>query len=186
MAEENKDQKTEEATSKRVRETEEKGQFANSRELTSMFVLMAAVFSFMIAGQQTTFQIMETWRWVFSELYSIEINVQESYRLLKWVMGKIISILGPILLIIMAGGLTANLIQTKGLKFSTNPLQPKFNKLNPLKGFGRIFSKNSLSELVKSLFKVGVLALIGFFTIKGRMHEIPPMMLRADGSMKGN
>ena len=133
MAEENKDQKTEEATSKRLRETEEKGQFANSRELTSMFVLFAAVFSFLIVGEQTALQIMETWRWIFAELYSIQLDVQESYRLLKWVVGKMVEILSPILLIIMIGGLAANLIQTKGLKFSTNPLQPKFNKLNPLK-----------------------------------------------------
>ena len=61
MAEENKDQKTEKATSKRLRETEEKGQFANSRELTSTLVLFAALMSFLMLGQKTTFQIMEIW-----------------------------------------------------------------------------------------------------------------------------
>ena len=61
---EDKDSKTEKATSKKVRETQEKGQFANSRELTSSFVLLAALLSFLMLGQKTVFQIMETWRWM--------------------------------------------------------------------------------------------------------------------------
>ena len=176
MAEENKDLKTEDATPKRVRDTEEKGQFANSRELTSTFVLFMALLSFLMLGQKTVFQIMETWHWIFSQAESIQMTVDELYVFFKWVLNKMFLILSPILLMIMLGGIAANLLQTKGLKFSSTPLVPKFNKLNPLKGVGRLFSKNSLSELTKSLLKVFVLGSISYLIIKSHMDHIPTMM----------
>ncbi|SVB96073.1 uncharacterized protein METZ01_LOCUS248927, partial [marine metagenome] len=40
MAEENKDQKTEEASPKRITDTQEKGNFAQSREISSSFILL--------------------------------------------------------------------------------------------------------------------------------------------------
>jgi flagellar biosynthetic protein FlhB len=76
----------------------------------------------------------------------------------------------------MFAGVVSNLIQTRGLKISGHPLIPKFNKLNPIKGFSRIFSKNSVMELFKSLFKISVVTLISYFTIQGRWDEIPLLM----------
>jgi flagellar biosynthesis protein FlhB len=173
---EDKDSKTEEATSKKVRETQEKGQFANSRELTSTFVLLAAILSFMFAGHQGTLKMMETWRYIITESYAIPLTVNDLYVFMKWVLTQIFAIITPILGAIMVAGLIANVMQTQGLNFSMDPLSPKFSKLNPMKGFGRIFSKNSISELMKSLFKVGALAFIGYITIKSRMDQIPPLM----------
>jgi len=76
----------------------------------------------------------------------------------------------------MFGGVLSNLIQIGGLRFSTHPLIPKFSKLSPLKGFGRIFSKNTVMELFKSLFKVGIISILSYFTIKSHWNEIPPLM----------
>lgn len=176
MADEDKDQKTEEASSKRLRETEEKGQFAHSRELTSMFVLLAAIMAFGMAGQHATLSIMGTWRTLLSEAYAINLTTEELYRLFKWSFKEMAVISGPILLIIMIAGIVANLIQTKGLQFSAHPLMPQFNKISPMKGFGRLFSKNSISELIKSLLKVGILGWIMYNTIRKHFDDIPGLV----------
>lgn len=173
MAEEDKDSKTEPASPKRVRETEEKGQFANSKELTSAFILMAAIGAFTLAGKQSTLRMMGIWRFLFSQAYAAQLTPEELYRLLTLVFDQVIKILAPLLLTFMVAGVIANLIQTQGLKFSLNPLTPKFSKLNPLKGVTRLFSKNSVVELIKSLFKIGVLGFIGYSAIKGRFDQIP-------------
>jgi flagellar biosynthesis protein FlhB len=173
---EDKDSKTEEATSKKVRETQEKGQFANSRELTSTFVLLAAILSFTFAGQSGALKMMETWKHIMTQSHAIPLTVNDMYVFMQWVLAQMFSIMTPILLTIMVAGLASNLMQTKGLNFSMEPLSPKFSKLNPMKGFRRIFSKNSISELMKSLFKVGALAFIGYITINNRMEEIPALM----------
>jgi len=176
MAEENKDQKTEEATSKRVTDTEKKGNFIHSKEVTSSFVLLSALVAFLIMGDQAMRGIMVSWHDILSNAQAVSLDVDGIYRLFLTVTRSTFLILAPLLFIILAGGILANLVQTGGLKFSLNPLEPKFSKLDPLKGFGRIFSKNSLAELVKSLFKVAVVGLIAYSTIRGHLEEVPSLM----------
>lgn len=176
MAEESKDQKTEEASSKRITDAEEKGNFALSKELTSSFILLAAILSFYAVGQQGAIRMMALWRGLISEAHILQLTTEELFKLLVLVMKNIFFILSPILPTIMVAGILSNLIQTRGLKFSTHPITPKFNKLNPIKGFGRIFSKTSLMELFKSLFKIFIVSVIAYQTIKGHWEEIPSLM----------
>ena len=77
----------------------------------------------------------------------------------------------PIMIVIMIIGLAVNLFQV-GINFTTEPLQFKFDSLNPINGFGRIFSKRSLVELFKSLLKI---VIIGFFIYRYLMDEIMRM-----------
>ena len=176
MADNNKDQKTEEPTSKRVTDTEKKGNFAHSREINSSFILLAALLGFMILGEQSTRNVMGSWTDMFAESWTLQLSPEELYKITANAMQAFVKIVGPFLIIIMLAGVMSNLLQIGGLRFSSHPLVPKFNKLNPLAGFGRIFSKNSVMELFKSLFKVGIISVISYYVIKSHWKEIPPLM----------
>ena len=176
MADDNKDQKTEEPSSKRITDTEEKGNFAHSREINSSFILLAALSGFMITGEQGTKNVMEAWHVMITEAGSLQLSTDELFKVMVNTMKSFMKIIGPFLLLILLAGVTSNMVQIGGLRFSGHPLIPKFSKLNPLKGFGRIFSKNSLMELFKSLFKVSIISLVSYFTIKSYWSEIPPLM----------
>jgi len=176
MADNNKDQKTEEPTSKRVTDTEKKGNFAHSKEINSSFILLAALLGFMILGEQSTRNVMGSWTDMFAESWALQLTPEELYKVSANAMQAFVKIVGPFLIIIMLAGVMSNLLQIGGLRFSSHPLVPKFNKLNPLAGFGRIFSKNSVMELFKSLFKVGIISVISYYVIKSHWKEIPPLM----------
>ena len=176
MADNNKDQKTEEPTSKRVTDTEKKGNFAHSKEINSSFILLAALLGFMILGEQSTRNVMGSWTDMFAESWALQMTPEELYKVTANAMQAFVKIVGPFLIIIMLAGVMSNLLQIGGLRFSSHPLVPKFNKLNPLAGFGRIFSKNSVMELFKSLFKVGIISVISYYVIKSHWKEIPPLM----------
>ncbi len=176
MAEENKDQKTEEASSKRITDTREKGNFAQSREISSSFILLASIISFSMAGRHATETVMKTWYSLLTKARSFNLDANELFLLMKWVMTQFLFTIGPILVTIMIAGVLANVVQTGGLQFSGHPLIPKFNKLNPMKGVGRIFSKTSVVELFKSLFKVSIVSIIAYQTIKGHWEEVPTLM----------
>ncbi len=176
MAEDNKDQKTEEPTSKRILDTEEKGNFAHSREMNSAFILLFAIIVFMIMGQYSTTILLQIWSRLLSEMHAVQLTEEGLFRIMVFTMENTLLILGPILVTIMLAGVVSNLIQTRGFKISAHPLKPKFNKLNPIKGFSRIFSKNSVMELFKSLFKVAVVSMISYFTIKDHWNDIPMLM----------
>jgi flagellar biosynthetic protein FlhB len=176
MAEDNKDQKTEEPSSKRITDTEEKGNFAHSREINSSFILLAAMSGFMMTGEQSTRNVMESWHVMISDASALQLSTEELYKVTVNTMESFLKIVGPFLALIMFAGVASNIVQIGGIRFSGHPLIPKFNKLNPLKGIGRIFSKNSVMELFKSLFKVSVISVASYFTIKSHWHEIPPLM----------
>ena len=160
MAEDNKDQKTEEPSSKRISDSEEKGNFAQSKEINSVFILLSALLGFMIMGEQSTREVMGSWHTHISESATTNLTFQQLYIVIVNSMKEFLKIIGPFLLLIMLGGLGANIMQIGGLRFSSHPLIPKFGKLSPLKGFGRIFSKNTVMELFKSLFKVGIISIV--------------------------
>ena len=176
MADDNKDSKTEEPSSKRITDSEEKGNFAHSREINSSFVLLAALVGFMTLGEHSTRTIMGSWTTMVAESGSLQLTAQELANVIAKTMKGFLKIIGPFLVLVMVGGVMSNLIQIGGLRFSAHPLIPKFSKLSPLKGFGRIFSKNTVMELFKSLFKVGIISVISYFVIKGHWKEIPALM----------
>ncbi len=176
MAEDNKDQKTEEPSSKKISDSEKKGNFSHSREIDSSFILLAALLGFMIMGEQSTRTMMGSWTNMIAESWTLQLTPEEFYKVTANAMEAYVKIVGPFLILIMLAGLSSNLIQIGGLRFSSHPLIPKFNKLNPLTGFGRIFSKNTLMELFKSIFKIGTISVLSYFVIKSHWTEIPPLM----------
>jgi len=119
---------------------------------------------------------MGSWHTMIAEAGTLQLTYEELYNVTANSMQGFVRIVGPFLVLIMFGGVLSNLIQIGGLRFSTHPLIPKFSKLSPLKGFGRIFSKNTVMELFKSLFKVGIITTLSYFTIKSHWEEIPPLM----------
>ncbi len=71
-----------------------------------------------------------------------------------------------------ANFLIALLVQMaqRGLHVTGKPLQPKFSRLNPVAGFGRLFSVRSLVELLKSLAKFFILAWVAYLVIGPRLQ----------------
>ncbi|WOH64314.1 EscU/YscU/HrcU family type III secretion system export apparatus switch protein [Bradyrhizobium sp. BWA-3-5] len=76
-----------------------------------------------------------------------------------------ISAVGPLLAAIVAAGLLANVMVNGGFMFASEPLKPKLEKLDPIKGLKRIVSKRSFIELGKTLVKVVLLGASFFLTV---------------------
>jgi flagellar biosynthetic protein FlhB len=76
----------------------------------------------------------------------------------------LVRIVAPIFLVAVTVGLTANVLQV-GWVFSAESITPKFEKIDPLKGFQRLFSPRALVELAKSLLKVGIIGWVAYRTV---------------------
>lgn len=88
--------------------------------------------------------------------------------LLRTVMLRLLIILLPVLLIGFAVAFVSDLFQVKW-RPTSKPLQPKFSKMNPLNGVKKIFSAQSLVELVKSVAKILLIALVTYSYIKNKI-----------------
>lgn len=166
-------EKTEEPTAKKLEDARKEGQVAKSREIANGLGLLALflLLKFMVGSIGTRF--LESFSMVYNRIPVIcRLNGGTSPMgdisiLLRTVMLRLLIILLPILLIGFVVAFISDLFQVKW-RPTTKPLQPKFSKLNPLNGFKKIFSAQSLVELVKSIAKILLIALVSYSYIKDK------------------
>ena len=158
-------EKTEEPTAKKRADARKKGQVGRSQELNTAFVLLIGFFSLKLLWDSIYLAIASYTTYVFANLNQ-PVDTENIVRLFIGIMEILAKTALPIMLFIMLIGLAVNFFQV-GLNFNTEAIEFKLDKLNPINGFGRIFSKRSLVELAKSFFKIIV---IGFF-IYSFIHE---------------
>jgi len=168
-------EKTEPATPKRLQEMREKGQVAKSREVPSIAVLIASLLVFYFLGSTMLKEFIELMQWSFSSSGSLQLREANIQWLLIEYLQRCWRIVAPLMVVIIAVGLFSNYLQV-GFIFSFEQVVPKLSKLDPIKGFARMFSKQSLVELIKSILKVMVVAYVAYFTVKGELEHIIPIM----------
>ena len=161
-------EKTEEPTAKKRSDARNKGQVARSQELNTAFVLMAGFLALRVLWEYVYVNISEYTIYLYTHL-SQSTSTESIGELFIGIMLLLAKTVMPIMLAILIVGLGINLYQV-GIVLSTERLEPKLSNLNPINGFGRIFSKRSLVELVKSILKI---IIIGYFLYLYLKDQIP-------------
>lgn len=152
------DDKTEEPTAKKRADAKKKGQVGRSTDMSAAFVLLMGFFIIKLLWESIYHSIAAYTTYVFSHLNQT-VDTESVVRIFIGIIELLAQTALPIMIAIMMMGLAVNMYQV-GLNFNTEAIGFKLDKLNPINGFGRIFSKRSLMELLKSLMKI---AIIGFF-----------------------
>ena len=158
-------EKTEEPTSNKRADARKKGQVGRSQELNTAFVLLVGFFTLKLLWDSIYLSIASYTTYVFTNLNQ-SVDTENIIHIFIGIIVVLAKTAFPIMLAIMLIGLAINFFQV-GLNFNTESIEFKLDKLNPINGFGRIFSKRSLVELAKSFFKILV---IGFFLYRF-IHE---------------
>lgn len=171
------DDKTEEPTAKKRADAKKKGQVGRSTEISTAFVLLTGFFVLKVLWENIYTSIANYTTYIFTHLNQ-PVDTENISCLFIGIMEILATTALPIMLTIMIIGLGVNFFQV-GLNFNTEAIGFKLDKLNPINGFGRIFSKRSLVELFKSLFKIAV---IGYFlyTILSQQLLVMPQFIYFD------
>ncbi|MBK5971015.1 MULTISPECIES: flagellar biosynthesis protein FlhB [Thiorhodovibrio] len=153
MAEnENGQEKTEEPTGKRVRESREKGQVPRSKELNTVIELIVASTFMLLFGSYLGIGMANQ----FADSLTLERDMLFDPAVLPAYFGeqfgRALLNLSPLLGLLAVAALIGPVI-IGGANFSSQALQPKFSKLNPIKGMKRFVSPTGLMELGKALGK---------------------------------
>ncbi|HUT03485.1 MAG TPA: flagellar biosynthesis protein FlhB [bacterium] len=169
-----KDEKTEEATPRRLKKAKEKGQVARSKELASALVLGGALMYFWAMGSSFLSVVLGN---IKSGLLSAatpgEFTLSTMQLLSRGVVLAFAKAVLPFMFCIVVIVTLANLAQG-GFILTTKPLEPKLTRLNPISGLKRVFgSIKALAETATSSLKIIIVALIGYITIKPELSRIP-------------
>lgn len=178
-------EKTEDPTSKKLEDARKEGQVAKSKEVTSAFELLA-FFSLLYVwiekmGTYFVGNIYDIYSQIpeYIKMYDGNVPEQTINAIFVKSMSRVLLILAPFLIVGFIVALVCNVAQVKW-KPTSKPMKPKFNKLNPVSGFKRIFSANSLMELFKSILKIGLISYVVYSYLKKNM---PPLYLFYDLSL---
>jgi flagellar biosynthetic protein FlhB len=153
MAENDDQERTEQPSEKRLREAREKGDVPRSRDLSGALVVMAGVAALLSGSEGLMAHARAIYRLGLS--YSRDALFSDALpaRVLGMAVREALMLFAPVavatLLATFAGPMLLG-----GISFSGQALQPKFDRLDPVKGLGRIFAMRGLVELGKALLKL--------------------------------
>jgi flagellar biosynthetic protein FlhB len=157
MAEDSDLERTEPASARKLEQARERGNVPRSRELATLAVLLASAAVIALLG---VFMYQGLGRVMHNSLSFGLADVASPNMmgrdLLQAGMDAVLLYL-PMALTVVVAAVGANLMLS-GWVFSTQALEFNFSKLNPVSGIARMFSLNSLAELVKALLKGGLIA----------------------------
>ncbi|ARP37604.1 flagellar biosynthesis protein FlhB [Vibrio sp. 10N.222.54.F12] len=171
MAESDGQERTEDATPKRLQQAKEKGQVARSKELASASVLIVGAIALMWFGESMAKALFETMQRLFS--LSRE-EVFDTTKLLEIAGGALVNLLFPLFLILITLFVAAVIgaAGVGGINFSMQAAMPKASKLNPLSGIKRMFGLQSWVELLKSILKVALVSGMAIYLIQASQHDL--------------
>lgn len=171
MAEESFEERTEKATPRKREEVRKKGQVAKSREIPSVAVLLAGLVSITAFGSYLYSHIGLIMREGLSFYTISDLSIPDVLLLSKKMIGLFFFAILPVLTAVFLTAIFSDVMQV-GFMASGELIRPNLSKINPIKGFGRLFSGQSLMELFKSLVKLAIVGAVAYFTVRSEMKHV--------------
>ena len=170
-------EKTEPATAKKLRDAREDGKVTKSRELTAAFDMIVLFLVLKIFISFVGERLIGAFSYVYDRMPEfLEVNKTgvSSVAVSHFMADILLQITITILPFILFGFVITFLVSVLqvGWKVTAKPLKPNLSKFNPINGFKRIISKDSLFELFKSIVKIIVIFLVAYNRVKGHKEEI--------------
>jgi len=177
VADTEKEDRTEQPSEKRLQEAREKGEVPRSRDFSGAMVVLAGA-SVLLSGSATMLGHIRN-IYTMGMGYSREALFSDHLmtRVLSAGMHEMLALMMPVFAATLVAAVGST-VAIGGLNFSSEALIPKFERLDPIAGFGRLVSLNGLIELAKSLLKV---VFIGLALVLLLRHDEPMVMSTGSG-----
>ncbi|NRQ42284.1 flagellar biosynthesis protein FlhB [Rheinheimera sp. YQF-2] len=172
-------EKTEQPTPKKLQDAAEKGQIARSKDLGTAFVLIGSAAALLVFGKMLAMAMLDICQRML-RLNPKDIFEPNSMFTAWGAAGeKLVIPLGGIFVLILIAAFLGNTL-LGGFNFSLQAAAPKASKMDPMKGFKRMFGLQALVELLKSILKVIVVMGIAYLLLKVFFADIMALSLMSE------
>ncbi len=169
MAEQGFQERTEKATSKRREKARERGQVAKSAELNSAAIICLGFVTLYFLAPYLADQTQALMRYTMSNAPLLATAEPTFYKSFVDNMLKFFMIMGPFFVVLTVIAFGSNVAQV-GFRITPKAMEPKFEKLNLLKGLKRMFGLKSLVQLIRDVLKLLVVGFVAFKVIAGEFY----------------
>ncbi|MFT4413578.1 flagellar biosynthesis protein FlhB [Fredinandcohnia humi] len=174
-------EKTEKATPKKRQDSRKKGQVAKSADVNTAIILIAVFFSLMVFGGFIFERLLGLFRHSFNHYLFVNPTEQSIQEIFVELSLETAIVLSPILIVSLIAAIAANLMQV-GFLYSTEAIQMKLNKLDPIQGFKRIYSIRAIVEMIKSILKIVIVSGVTLAILWFRLEDIVSISQKTVGS----
>ncbi|EQB35579.1 flagellar biosynthesis protein FlhB [Sulfurimonas hongkongensis] len=168
-------EKTEEPTSKKIEDARKEGNVPKSQDASGVVTLFVAILAFLMLFPYMATHVLNLFKYYFSlvgtpldKLFMLDIAIVTIKEFLLIIM--------PIALSVALAGVVAALSQF-GFLFTLQAIEPKFSKLDPIKGMKNLISIKKFIEGIKVTFKSFTTLGIGFVFFFYFILELPTVAL---------
>lgn len=167
-------EKTEPATQKKLQDARKEGQVAKSKEIANGVGLLSLFLLLKIWIGNISISFLELFGGVYNRIPEMSgmpygtVPMANIEAVLRQSMLQLLIIMIPIFLVGVVVAFGSDVVQVKW-RPTAKPLQPKLSKINPISGFKRILSPNSLVELVKAVAKIGLILYVSWRYVQGKI-----------------
>ena len=171
MSEESGQERTEQPSEKRLRESREKGDVPRSRDLSGALVVLAGVAALMNGGERALLHARQIYALGLD--YSRDALFSDALpgRVLGLAVREALALFAPVAIATLLAVFAAPLL-VGGISFSGQALVPKFERLDPISGLGKIFAMRGLVELGKALVKLALIGAVLVFVLHSWQDEL--------------
>ncbi len=154
MAEEqDKSEKTEDPTQKRLDEALERGDVVKSQEVNTWFVIAAATLVLITFSGGMAKGVTAMLRGLIANSYQIRVDGPALPGLFEKIGGELLAAVAIPFLLLMLAALAGNMIQHR-MVWSFQTMTPKLSKISLASGLKRLFSKQALVNFAKGMVKL--------------------------------
>lgn len=171
MAEESGQEKTEEATPKKLEKAREEGQVARSKELNTLAVLLAGATGLLLFGGMMVRTGMRMIEFSFVLERDAIFDSKTIFIHLEQAASEAMMTLTPFFLLVLLGAFIGP-VSLGGWLVSSKALAPKLSRISPLEGFKRMFSSRALMELSKAVAKVLIVASVAIVILYVKTDDL--------------
>jgi len=169
MAEENFQERTEQATPRRRQKARERGQVARSADLTAAGIICLGFTALFMVGPQLVNRLREAMSYTMANAPTIALSDPSFQTVVVNSIGSFLVTMAPLFIAMTAVALVMNVLQV-GFHISPKALELKLEKLNFVSGFKRLFSMRSAVQLVRDPLKLVAIGLIGYLAIRSEFE----------------
>lgn len=174
MAEEEEEQ-TEEPTEKKISDAREKGNVPKSMEVSGLSALIVGLAVLFLAKDFIGERLTKLYIY-YSNFIGVELTKNLVFEIALITFRELAITILIVAVPIMIAGVVGTVSQF-GFIFSTEPITPKLEKINPINGLKQLFSLKKVMEAIKITLKVAVSFGIGFFVFLLSIKELPTVAL---------
>ncbi|KAB0506243.1 flagellar biosynthesis protein FlhB [Pseudomonas lini] len=163
--------KTEDPTEKRKKDSRDKGEIARSKELNTLAVMLAGAGALLIFGGALAQDMMELMRMNFTLSREVILD-QRSMGTFLLHSGQIALLaIQPVMITMLLAALIGP-ISLGGWLFAAGSMAPKFSRMNPGAGLKRMFSAKALVELLKALAKFFIVLFVALAVLSSDIDDL--------------